>query len=140
MYCEQADILERIPEDVVIQLTDDDDLGVIDADKVAAAIERAGQEVDAWCGGRYSVPFASPPAIVVGVSIDMAIYYLYGRTMEEIPEARKDAYKNAVKLLEKVADGKVLLGAAAAPAPATNSGASFSGNTRVFSRDTLKEM
>lgn len=140
MYTTQADILERIPEETLTQLTDDDNVGTIDADKVTAAIARAGQEIDAYCGGRYSVPFATAPAVIGGLATDMAIYFLYGRTQEEIPETRKDAYKNAVRLLEKIADGKISLGVDPTPAAPSGSGASFSGGARRFNRDTLKGM
>lgn len=140
MYSTQADILERIPEEALIQLTDDDNSGIVDADNVAAAIERADQEIDAYCGSRYSVPFATTPAVIKGLSIDLAIYFLYGRTQEEIPETRKDAQKNAVRLLEKINKGDISLGVDPAPAAPSGSGASFSTGDRRFTRDTLKGM
>ena len=40
-YCTQADILEQLDEDILIQLTDDDDLGAVDADMVTRAIADA---------------------------------------------------------------------------------------------------
>lgn len=140
-YCTQADILERLPETNLIQLTDELGLGMIDAGKVAAAIERADQEIDAWCGGRYAVPFASPPAVLRGLSADLAIYFLYGRTQDVIPETRKDGHKNALRLLEKIAEGKVSLGVDPAPASPSDFGAAIvSGPGRLFSRDQLKGM
>ncbi|MDH3998905.1 MAG: DUF1320 domain-containing protein [Desulfuromonadales bacterium] len=141
MYSTQEDILERLPEETVVQLTDDEDSGDIDAARVVAAIERADQEIDAWCGSRFHVPFTSTPAIIGGISTDLAIYYLYGRTQEEIPQTRKDAYDNALRTLEQIADGKLSLGAAeAASSSASSANASFCGNTRRFTRDSLKGM
>lgn len=140
-YSTLADLTERLPEPALIQLTDDTGVGLVDTAKIAAAIERADQEIDAWCGGRYSVPFASPPAVLRGLSADLAIYYLYGRTQDEIPEARKDGHKNALRLLEKIAEGKVSLGLDPAPASPSGSGAAIVSNPgRLFNRDQLKGM
>lgn len=138
-YCTLADLLERIPEETIIQLTDDTDSGLVDQSKVDAAIARADEEINAWCGSRYLVPFASVPAVVPGLSADMAIYFLYGRTVDEVPEARKDGYKNAVRLLEKIASGQISLGVAAVPETSQLT-AEFSGNERIFSRDKLRGM
>ena len=142
-YCTLADILERIPEKGVIQLTDDDRIGVVDQVKVDAAIARADKEIDAWCGGRYTVPFAEPPAVIRELSADLAVYHLYSRKVDKIPETRIDGQKNALRLLEKIGDGKVSLGVAqmppAAPA-AVSGGASFVAPNRIFTRDKLKDM
>lgn len=141
-YCTLDHIKERIPEKVVIQLTDDDRLGVIDPAKVAAAISRADKEIDAWCGSRYAVPFAEAPAIIVELSADLAVYHLYARKAEKVPETRESARAGAVKLLEQIGKGTVSLGVAqlppAAPAEVTGGGASFSGAPRQFTRDKLK--
>lgn len=136
-YCTLADLLERIPEETIIQLTDDTDSGLVDQSKVDAAIARADEEINAWCGRRYLVPFPSVPAVVPGLSADMALYFLYGRTVDEIPEARKDGYKNAVRLLEKISSGQISLGVAAVE-EAGQLGAEFSGPGRLFSRDSLR--
>jgi len=140
-YSTLADLIERLPEQALVQLTDDAGVGLVDSAKVAAAIARADQEIDAWCGGRYSVPFASPPAVVRGLSADLAIYYLHGRTQDEIPETRKDSHKNALRLLEKIAEGKISLGLDPAPAaPAASGAAIVSGPGRLFSRNSLDGM
>ena len=143
MYSALADILERISEKVVIQLTDDDRLGVVDQVKVDAAITRADREIDAWCGSRYTVPFAEPPAVIREISADLAVYHLYARKVDKIPETRVEGQKNALRLLEKISEGKVSLGVAqlppAAPA-AVSGGASFTGPDRQFTRDKLREM
>jgi phage gp36-like protein len=142
-YCTLADIFERLPEKVVIQLTDDDRLGVVDQVKVDAAIARADKEIDAWCGTRYSVPFASPPAVLREISADLAVYHLYARKVDKIPETRADGQKNALRLLEKISEGKVSLGVDQLPPAAptvVSGGASFVSGGRVMSRDTLKDM
>jgi len=141
MYSTQDDILERIPEETVIQLTDDEDTGAIVATRVTAAIGRADGEIDFWCGRRYSVPFTTVPDIIAELSTDMAIYFLYGRTLDEMPKTRVDAYKNAVRMLEKISEGKgVDLGVALATVTPSGTSASFTGNDRQFTRDKLRDM
>lgn len=136
-YSSLADLVERLPEQALIQLTDDTGVGLVDSAKTAAAIARADQEIDTWCGARYQVPFATPPAILVALSAELAIYYLHGRTQAEIPESWRDAHKNALALLRAISEGKVSLGEApAAQAPATG-GPRASAPGRVIDRDRL---
>lgn len=139
-YCSLTDILERIPERVVIQLTDDDRVGVVDQAKVDAAIAQADARIDAYCGSRYQVPFDSVPAIVAEISADLAVYYLYSRKAEKIPEARAERHRAQIDLLKDIAKGVVTLGAAPAPEPKSGVSASFSGNERQFTRGKLKGM
>lgn len=139
-YITIDDILQRIPEESVLQLTDDNNAGVVDLGHVAAAISRAEQEIDAWCGALYLVPFPVIPAVVVGLAADLAIYFLYGRTVDEIPEARKDAYKNALKLLDRIARDQVTLGVAQRTVSTPASAEVVGGNKRLFSRDSLRGM
>ena len=138
-YCTLADILKRIPEEAVIQLTDDAGAGVVGQSNVDSAISRADKEIDAWCGDRYLVPFTSPaPPIVGELAIDMAIYFLYGRTVDEIPKSRADAYKNAVRLLEKISDGTISLGVEPVPAAGAVGRPVTRVPKRLFSDETLE--
>jgi phage gp36-like protein len=136
-YSTLTDIAERIPAEILLQLTDDADTGSVDEAKAAAAIARADSEIDAWCGGRYSVPFDTVPAIIADLSADLATYYLYSRRQEIIPEARRDQYRANQALLKAISAGQVQLpGAATAKTGTTR--IEVSGNGRLFSRDTLK--
>jgi phage gp36-like protein len=136
-YSTLTDIQERIPAEILLQLTDDADTGSIDGTKVAAAIVRADAEIDAWCGGRYAVPFAAPPAIIAELSADLATYYLYSRRQEIIPEARSERYRANQALLKAISGGQVQLpGAATAQTGATR--IEMSSNGRLFNRSGLK--
>lgn len=141
-YCTLESIKERIPEKVILQLTDDDRLGVIDQTKVAAAIARADTEIDAWCGSRYQVPFVVVPPVIVELSADIAVYHLYARKAEKVPESRAADRKNAVKLLEQFAKGTVSLGVAQLP-PAASEDIQVRPTVRtperIFSSDKLAE-
>lgn len=137
-YCTLDDILERVSEQTIIELTDDTGSGVVDQDKVSAAIARADKEIDAWCGRRYQVPFSSPPAIVGELSADLSLYFLYARVVSEIPEARKDAHKNVLRLLEKISGGQVSLGIDPTSVNVESHAEFIPGSPRTFTRDSQK--
>lgn len=139
-YCTQDDILNQLDEAILIQLTDDENAGSADADRVMRAIADADQEIDTHVGTRHTVPLDPVPPLVRKLSTDIAVYNLYGRRPAGPPEHIKDRYTAAVRLLELIAKGLASLGAQdpegsppAADAPqmaSTNPG-------RVFSRDKL---
>lgn len=107
-YCTQDDILEQLDEDILIQLTDDDNAGVVDDNKVTRAIADADEEIDAYLGVRYSLPFAATPNLVRKYSVDLAICNLYARR-RGAPEDRADRCDQVRKDLDKIAQGKMAL-------------------------------
>lgn len=138
-YANLDSLLKQIPEKVLIQLTDDDRLGVIDETKVDEAIAAADAEIDAYCATRYAVPFASAPAVIRKICADMAVYHLYARKAEKLPETRSERYKASVALLKDIARGLVSLGVDPAPAASTQADqAAYNAGDRVFTKDTLE--
>lgn len=137
-YSATADILNQIPETTLIQLTDDNDQGVVDDGVVSRAIADADAEIDGYCGVDYTVPFDPVPSIIRAVSVDIAIYRLYARR-KGAPEDRKTRYGAAVRFLRDVSAGRVSLGASA-PAPVnTGNTVSVDSNTRIFTRTKMQE-
>lgn len=140
MYAIKADILEQLSESDLIGLTDDAGAGTVDDSVVDRAIADADATIDAYCQGRYSVPFVAPLAPMIrSLSVDLAIYNLYSRRpVAEVPEVRKDRRKEAIAFLNKVAEAKISLGAAS-PAP-VNSGQAVlvGGGARLFTRDSMQ--
>ncbi|MBV6343462.1 DUF1320 domain-containing protein, partial [Candidatus Magnetobacterium casense] len=67
-YSTLADIKKLIPEDSVIQLTDDEGLGVTNQTRIDEAIAGADGEIDSYCGSRYTVPFSPVPDIFLMMS------------------------------------------------------------------------
>lgn len=108
-YCTQADLLEAISEDELIDITDDADAGIVDTDAVTRAIADADAEINGYCAVQYEVPFATVPDLVRKLSVDIAIFNLYARR-RGANEDRRARYDNAIKLLQRVADGTVSLG------------------------------
>jgi len=139
-YCELADIIAVIPEQTVINLTDDAGIGELNPDRLDPAIADAGAEIDSYCALRYTVPFDPVPAIIRKCAVDITVYNLYSRCAESIPESRKDRYKNATDLLKNIAKGVITLGEVPAPPANVQSAAQpqVTGNPRLFTRDGLK--
>ena len=131
-YADQADLLEEISADELVNLTDDAGTGNIDADVVSRAIANADAEIYTYCATQYVVPFSPVLDIVRKLSVDITIYNLYGRRRGATDD-RKQRYDNAVNLLRRIADGSVSLGAGA-PDPDDDGGpeASQSADDRIF--------
>lgn len=138
-YCTQEDILEQLPLADLLGLTDDTGIGVVDASVVARAIADADATIDAHCQGRYTVPLSPVPAMLRRLSVDLALYNLYSRRAEfELPEVRRDRNQAAIRFLERVAAGQILLGVST-PAPTTSGNAvEVTANNRLFTRASLE--
>src|SRR3972149_5106499 len=103
MYSVLDDIKKLLPDVLLLQLTDDENIGTINTPRVNEAIAQADAEIDLSCGMIYQVPFVIVPAVIKKHSVDIAIYNLYSRRVEEIPQTRDDRYRNAKKELGDIA-------------------------------------
>lgn len=136
-YASRTDIEEIWGEQFVADLLPDD----VDGDMaIARALERASGEIDTHLSARYRTPIEGKPAALVTPAVNIAVYGIAIRhtTLTDTIEER---YKQAVALLQRIAEGKAGLGAdepSVSSDPGTSAGgAAFSANTRVFSRRTL---
>lgn len=135
-YITKADILEQLPEDLLRQLTDDENLGAVNEARVTAAVEDAEGEADGYLAARYSTPLSPVPQAVRKFTADIAIYNLCSRG-DSMPPEREKRYENAVKYFLNVSKGLVSLGAET-PKPSVN-GVDFTGNSRNFTRKKLED-
>jgi phage gp36-like protein len=135
-YCAKSDLLLQISEAVLIQLTDDNGQGAVVDSVITTSVSDADDEIDSYCGGRYTVPFAAAPGIIKKLSVDIAIYNLYARR-KGAPEDRKTRYDAAVRLLRDVSRGLVTLGADAPSPVTTGDTVAVTGNDRLFTRDKM---
>ena len=129
-----------IPESVLIQLTDDAGSGVLDAAVVQSAIDDAAEEINGWIGRRFKLPLSTAPSILAKFNADIAVYNLYGRRSGDVPEKWRNRYKDAVKFLEAVSDGRVTLGVQPgpdAPTAGSSAGIKTSARTKIFSETEL---
>lgn len=161
-YCTITDIRAIVNEDVLIQLTVDTSaaitwamvvlavaggaLGDLEEDEAAAAteaaaslrdaIDNADSMIDGYAASRYLTPFNPVPRLIHIISIDIAIYNLYSRR-ENVPEIREKRYKDAVKLLDRLADGKLTIGEVDKPVVESSGVIKSITRPKLFGQDTL---
>ena len=140
-YCTLDDLQEKVSEDVLIELTDDEDAGSIDTSRTDRAISDAESEIDAYCAGRYKVPLDPVPGIIRKFCVDIAVYNLFQRRSGATDERQRD-YKNAIAFMQNVAAGKASLGQQPEPeAPEESTGqASIVGSrVKIFDPDQMEK-
>jgi len=120
IYCSIGDILGQIDKAKLIDLSNDDTYPmedgegnpVVNTENVEKAIEAAASEIDSYASVRHKVPFSPVPPIITKLAVDIAIYNLFSRKYTGVEEDNIiRRYKNAVKVLERMAEGKVMIGA-----------------------------
>ena len=134
-YSTITDIKKLLPEEALIELTDDENTGAVNDARVTEAIAAADAEIDGYVGGRYGVPLSPVPTAIKRLSVDMAVYHLYSRRQEIMPETRQVRYDNCVRFLRDVAAGRVSLGIEPEPDSATDSTIKVSAPDRDFGDD-----
>lgn len=134
-YATPADITAQFGEREIIALSDRDNLGYVDTAVLQGALDNATEEIEAYLVGRYVVPLVVVSRLLVTYCGDIARYRLSGAQVTEVDVVR-NRYKDALRFLEAVRDGKIDLGAdvAAATAAATQDLVYVTDGERVFSR------
>ena len=110
-YCTLDDLKKIMPEQDLIQLTDDTvpAASIVEAN-VEKAIADAGELMDGYLRERYSLPLSPVPGLIGTLACDIAVYRLYARRARlDPPEGVAERYRNTLKLLEKIQDGKITL-------------------------------
>lgn len=135
-YATLDDLKNKLNERELVQLTDDNDAGVIDTDKTDDALEAADVEIDSYLGERYTLPLSSVPKIINHVAADLAVINLFNRRNGP-PEHWEEVQKKRLAFLEKLKSGDSTLGLEDPEAGSSNQ-AEVSSSKRVFTRDTLE--
>lgn len=137
-YATRADIEELFGTEYITDLFDD---GVDENQALASALSRASAEINTHLSARYDTPISGQPEALKTPCINIAIYNLAVRHTH-LTEAIRERYKDSVDLLKRIADGKAGLGEdepkVSSDSNTSDGGASFSANTRLFSRGSLK--
>lgn len=107
-YSLKADIQKEISDEELIGLTDDESEGIINDDRVTAAIARADAIIDSYCGQVMAVPFTTVPAIINQHSVTITIYFLFSRR-GAVPEIRRKNYEDAIAHLKDISNSKASL-------------------------------
>ena len=141
-YTTDAALLRLIAERTLIQLSaDDPQAAAPDWAIVAEARAYADAQVDARLRQRYPLPLASVPRELTDWSLALARHWLYSRRPEgqDLPPAVVDAYRDALKALDAVRDGKMSLAVTSGGGtPASEAGRVIvSAPDRLFTADKL---
>lgn len=138
-YATLTDLMAQFGDREVIALTDRNNDGVADAALVESALQRASDTMDAYLAARYALPLASIPRQLVDVCCDIARYKLCGAEVTET-EAVRLRYKDALKTLELIRDGKLDVGLTVAGQPVADiASIQIIGGGRQFDRTSLSD-
>lgn len=136
IYASLAAMTARFGATEILQLTDKENTGSVDTVVLDQAFADAEAEIDGYLEGRYRLPLASVPRVLVTYACDITRYRLYDdRATDQVTKR----YEAAIKFLAMVAKRQIGLGIREDDAPpvATTGGPSSSGPTQVFSDDNL---
>lgn len=131
-YATQDDMIDRFGMPEILQRTDRNRTGAIDAAVLNRALADADARIDGYLSGRYQVPLTVVPHLIVGIACDLARYALYDDIVTDGVKKRND---DAIKLLESISKGIVGLGVDSLGNKATVSdGAQIESSGKVFGR------
>lgn len=109
-YCTVNDLLKFVDEKTLIELSDLENSGSIDASVVDEAIETADAQIDGYIANRVTaVPLNPVPVLISKVSCKMALHDLYSNRMSFMPETVSGWYKECLRVLEAIRNGKMQL-------------------------------
>lgn len=136
-HCTQADLLNQLTQEELIQLTDDANTGTVDTAKVDAALAAASATIDAYAGARYTLPLETSEK-VKQLCVDLAIYELEKRR-RRVREATLAARDAALSFLRDLARGRAVLDQPAGAQPQTSEAdVKKTEQSRAFSDDNLE--
>lgn len=111
MYTTQSAIESQIQPSKLIQLTDDDSTGNLNASVLNAVILSASNYIDQKIANIYDVPFTGAiPVAVQAMALTITCYQLFRRRL--IPDEKNpfyDEFSEAVKSLNKINQGEMML-------------------------------
>ncbi|MDT8382999.1 MAG: phage protein Gp36 family protein [Gammaproteobacteria bacterium] len=132
-YCTEQDMIDRYGDVEMVQLTDRDNLGVIDSTVLMVAIENASALMDGYIGSRYALPLSTVPRVLELYCADLARYFLYD---DRATKAVERGYNSAMDFLKQVSSGRTRLGLSDTGAkPKASDGATMQSGGRTFGRD-----
>lgn len=107
-YATEVDMLARFGAEEMTALTDRDGNGSAVSGMMERALDDASAEIDVYLAGRYALPLAHVPTVLVRIACDIARYRLWAdRASDEV----RRRYEDARRFLEALAKGDVRMGA-----------------------------
>ena len=104
-------MLDRLGEDVLVQLTDNDLTGEVNENIVSMAIEYAQGVFDSYARTRYALPVPTTPLVKM-LNLKIAVFSLFeGRaTLDEgIYKVHQNACNEAIQRLKDISKGNAAL-------------------------------
>lgn len=106
-YCSQADYEARFGEQELIQLTDREFLGVVDAAVLTEAQKFADSDIDKRLRMKgWQVPLTDVSEDIKAIALDFTRFYLF---INEKPKEVQDAFDRRSSDLDKYVAGKIML-------------------------------
>ena len=106
IYCTRAQLGLFLGEEELAALSDRDNTGAADEARIADALVYADGVINGYVARRYSLPLAVIPRLLTELARDLAHYRLYTQApLEHV----KDAYEAALKQLQHISDGLLVL-------------------------------
>lgn len=145
-FCSLEDLKIRFGELLLVRLTDDNGLGVIDEAKTAPAVRGIQGEAEGFLRSVYALPLTEVPPELQTAAEDMVLERIYSNKPErETPKDVKDRAAAARSWLEKIKKGLATLSVATlspAPGSSNENGSGFfktskKKSDRIFSDDKL---
>jgi phage gp36-like protein len=136
-YATQADLEKRIPVRELIQLTDDEKLGVVNAARITEALEIASSTIDSYAGTKYAIPLQTSVK-VRDLCVDLAAWCLEKRRARIRKDTQK-AYEAAIGFLKDLSASRATLDQPTGASPQTGAGElKATEEEQVFSDDHLR--
>lgn len=135
-YATLQHLTDRYSEDLLIQITDRGAVasGAIDAETVARALADTDEMINGYLG-RYRLPLAETPGLLVDLAQVIAIWKLHRFAPD--PKIEAD-YKEALRALRDISSGVITLSVAGVePAGSEGSGARITDRERPLTADKL---
>lgn len=110
MYCTIDDLINRIGEKILINLTNDTTPATSVNKEIAEEnIIIADDLINSSLRNKYNLPLKSVPNLVKQLSADITIYRLYCRRPQNVPENYKKNYEIALQILKDLQSGVKVL-------------------------------
>ena len=147
-YATVEQVIKRYGDDLLHIIADRDRDGEIDQEAVTLALADASGQIDSALAKRYPLPLPiqSRPALLTRLCVDIAVYWLAEDGAGATDDKRR-RYEDAMKYLERLADGRIDLPSVSdgiePPGSGVGSGdsmvgAEFSASERLFTRQTMR--
>jgi phage gp36-like protein len=113
-YAVVTDMQARFPNRDLVQLSNEDPtVTIVNAAFIQTALSDSSAEIDTYLEARFALPLTDPPATLVRLCCDVAMYRMQAlRPLHDVAEARK-RYDDVIATLQRVAAGELTLGLAA---------------------------